>query len=124
MRIVKSVAAIHRVSRRLPRPLILVPTMGALHEGHLALVDHARRLAGPDGSTVVSIFVNPRQFGPREDFRKYPRPLDRDCSLLRTRRCDIVFAPAPAEMYAPDASVTVNESALSAVMCGTSRPGH
>ena len=124
MRIVKSLVGIHRLSRRLPRPLILVPTMGALHEGHLALVDHARRLAGSHGSTVVSIFVNPAQFGPREDFHKYPRPFDRDCSLLRTRKCDIVFAPAPAEMYAPDASVTVNESALSAVMCGTSRPGH
>ena len=113
-----------RLSRRLPRPLILVPTMGALHEGHLALVDRAKRLAGPNGSTVVSIFVNPTQFGPREDYQKYPRPIKRDCSLLRGRRCDVLFAPAASEMYAPDASIMVNESALAAAMCGASRPGH
>jgi pantoate--beta-alanine ligase len=124
MRIVESLTGMRRLGRRLPRPLILVPTMGALHEGHLALVDHARCLAGRRGSTVVSIFVNPTQFGPREDFHKYPRPFKRDCSLLRERKCDVVFAPAPAEMYAPDASVTVNESTLTAAMCGTSRPGH
>ena len=112
------------LSRTLPRPLVLVPTMGALHEGHLALVDRAKRLAGPHGSTVVSIFVNPTQFGPREDYQKYPRPLKRDCSLLRERRCDLVFAPSAAEMYAPDASVAVTESALATVMCGASRPGH
>jgi pantoate--beta-alanine ligase len=123
MRIVKSVTRMQRLSRRLPRPLILVPTMGALHDGHLALVDHAKRLAGRNGSTVVSIFVNPTQFGPREDYHKYPRPLERDCSLLR-RRCDVVFAPSAAEIYASDASVVVTESALATVMCGASRPGH
>ena len=124
MRIVKSVIRMRRLSRLLPRPLILVPTMGALHEGHLALVDRAKRLAGSNGSIVVSIFVNPTQFGPREDYQKYPRPLENDCSLLKRRRCDLVFAPSAAEMYAPDASVSVNESALAAVMCGASRPGH
>ncbi len=124
MRIVKSLARMQGLSRKLPRPLVLVPTMGALHEGHLALVGRAKRLAGTDGSTVVSIFVNPTQFGPREDYQKYPRPLERDCSLLRERRCDLVFAPSAAEMYAPDASVAVTESALATVMCGASRPGH
>jgi pantoate--beta-alanine ligase len=124
MRIIESVTRMQRLSRRLPRPLILVPTMGALHEGHLALVDRAKRLAGPHGSTVVSIFVNPTQFGPREDYQKYPRPLERDCSLLRGRRCDVLFAPAASEMYAPDASVMVTESALAGAMCGASRPGH
>jgi pantoate--beta-alanine ligase len=124
MRIIESVTRMQQLNRRLPRPLILVPTMGALHEGHLALVDRAKRLTGPNGSTVVSIFVNPTQFGPREDYQKYPRPLERDCSLLRGRRCDVLFAPAASEMYAPDASVMVNESALAAAMCGASRPGH
>lgn len=124
MRIVESVTRMQRLSRRLPRPVILVPTMGALHEGHLALVDRAKRLAGPNGSTVVSIFVNPTQFGPREDYQKYPRPFERDCSLLRGRRCDVLFAPSAAEMYAPDASVVVTESALAMLMCGASRPGH
>ena len=124
MRIVKSAIRMQRLSRRLPRPLVLVPTMGALHEGHLALVDHAKRLAGQNGSTVVSIFVNPMQFGPREDYQKYPRPLERDCSLLRRRQCDVVFAPSVTEMYSPDASVAVTESALATLMCGASRPGH
>lgn len=98
--------------------------MGALHEGHLALVDRAKKLAGPKGSAVATIFINPTQFGPREDYRKYPRPFKRDCLLLRKRGCDLVFAPMPAHMYRPDASVVVTESQLETVMCGLSRPGH
>jgi pantoate--beta-alanine ligase len=108
----------------LPKPVVLVPTMGALHEGHLALLDRAKRLAGRKGSTVATIFVNPTQFGPREDYRKYPRPFKRDCLLLREKGCDLVFAPTSAQMYQPDASVTVTESQLGTVMCGLSRPGH
>lgn len=112
------------IARQLPRPVVLVPTMGALHEGHLALVNRARRLAGTQGTTVTSIFVNPTQFGPREDFSKYPRAFSRDCRLLREHNCDIVFAPTAKLMYAPGASVTVTESQLSRAMCGASRPGH
>jgi len=108
----------------LPRPVVLVPTMGALHEGHLALVDRARKFAGTIGTTVTSIFVNPTQFGPREDFRKYPRPFSRDCRLLQEHKCDIVFAPSAGGMYAQDASVVVAESHLAAAMCGALRPGH
>jgi pantoate--beta-alanine ligase len=108
----------------LPRPIVLVPTMGALHEGHLALVDRARKLSGPIGTTVTSIFVNPTQFGPTEDFRKYPRPFGRDCRLLQEHKCDIVFAPSATDMYAEDASVAVTESQLAATMCGAARPGH
>jgi pantoate--beta-alanine ligase len=124
MRIVKSVAGMQQMARKLPEPVVLVPTMGALHEGHLALVTLAKKLAGRKGSTVASIFVNPTQFGPREDFRKYPRPFKRDCLLLQNRGCDLVFAPASADMYQPDASVVVTESQLERVMCGASRPGH
>jgi pantoate--beta-alanine ligase len=124
MLLVKSVSRVQQISRGLPRPVVLVPTMGALHQGHLALVDHARKLAGRKGSAVVSIFVNPTQFGPHEDYRKYPRPFARDCLLLREKGCDLLFAPAPASMYGPDASVTVTESQLATVMCGASRPGH
>src|SRR6476661_145651 len=124
MRIVKSVAGMQQLARKLPEPVVLVPTMGALHEGHLALVTLAKKMAGRKGSTVASIFVNPTQFGPREDFRKYPRPFKRDCLLLQNKGCDLVFAPASAEMYRPDASVVVNESQLEKVMCGASRPGH
>src|ERR1700676_1258182 len=122
MRIVKSVTRMQRLSRRLPRPVILVPTMGALHEGHLALVDRAKRLAGPNGSPVVSIFVNPTQFGPREDYQKYSRPFERDCSLLRGRRCDVLFAPSAPEMYAPDASGVSTDSALPWWCCGPLLP--
>ncbi len=124
MRIVKSVAGMQQLAGKLPEPVVLVPTMGALHEGHLALVTLAKKMAGRKGSTVASIFVNPTQFGPREDFRKYPRPFKRDCRLLQNRGCDLVFAPASADMYQPDASVVVTESQLERVMCGASRPGH
>jgi pantoate--beta-alanine ligase len=124
MRIIKSPARMQVLTRTLPKPVVLVPTMGALHEGHLALVDRAKQVAGRRGTTVASIFVNPKQFGPREDFQKYPRPYARDCLLLRKRGCDLVFAPTPAQMYEPDASVLVTESKLETVLCGLARPGH
>ncbi len=124
MRIIKSPARMQVLTRTLPKPIVLVPTMGALHEGHLALVDRAKKMAGRRGTTVASIFVNPKQFGPREDFQKYPRPFARDCLLLRKRGCDLVFAPTPAQMYEPDASVLVTESKLETVLCGLARPGH
>jgi pantoate--beta-alanine ligase len=124
MRIVKSVSRMQRLAPSLPKPLILVPTMGALHQGHLDLVEQARKLAGRKGSAVATIFVNPTQFGPHEDYGKYPRPFERDCLLLRKMGCDLLFAPASANMYGPDASVTVTESKLERVMCGASRPGH
>lgn len=105
------------------RPRVLVPTMGALHEGHLSLVDLARRRAGPEGEVVATIFVNPAQFAPHEDFDRYPRPFEADVALLEARGCDLVFAPDRAAMYAPDASVTVVESAIGAGLEGASRPG-
>ncbi len=98
--------------------------MGALHEGHAALIRSARQLAGPRGAVVVSIFVNPTQFGPQEDFSKYPRPLRRDLALCRACGADAVFSPAPDALYAPDHSVTVDESLASQSLCGRSRPGH
>jgi pantoate--beta-alanine ligase len=113
-----------QLSRNLPRPVVLVPTMGALHEAHLALVGRAKMLAGNRGTTIATIFVNPTQFGPREDYQSYPRPFARDCLLLRKTGCDLVFAPASAHMYKSDASVAVTESQLESVMCGVSRPGH
>ena len=124
MKIIVSVLHMQRLIRSLPRPIILVPTMGALHEGHLALVKQARRTAGKSGTVVSSIFVNPTQFGPNEDFQKYPRPFKTDCALLRAARCDAVFAPTASEMYFEDRSISVLESSLSTLMCGASRPGH
>jgi pantoate--beta-alanine ligase len=124
MQIVKSLSRIQQLTRTLPRPVVLVPTMGALHPGHLALIDRAKKLAGTSGTTVASIFVNPKQFGPREDYQKYPRPFSRDCLLLREKGCDLVFVPTSADMYSQNASVLVTESDLTTVMCGLSRPGH
>ena len=98
--------------------------MGALHEGHITLVRHARKLAGAGGTVAVSIFVNPAQFGPKEDFSRYPRPLARDTALCREAGSDVLFAPAPAAMYAQDASVWIDETLLSTGLCGVARPGH
>jgi pantoate--beta-alanine ligase len=124
MKLIKSIASMQRLASRLPRPAVLVPTMGALHEGHIALVRLAKRRAGKNGTTVATIFVNPTQFGPSEDFTKYPRRLKEDCALLKQAGCDVVFAPATDDMYFADRSVTVTETSLTTVMCGASRPGH
>ena len=98
--------------------------MGALHAGHAALIRRARRIAGPDGMVVVSIFVNPIQFGPQEDLGKYPRPWKADLALSRECGADLIFSPSAEEMYSPDRSVVVDELALSNHLCGASRPGH
>jgi pantoate--beta-alanine ligase len=98
--------------------------MGALHEGHAALIRKARRLAGPKGRIVVSIFVNPTQFGPKEDLAKYPRPFACDRMICKEEGADLLFHPTPAEMYPADASVMVKESSLAKGLCGASRPGH
>jgi pantoate--beta-alanine ligase len=98
--------------------------MGALHKGHTALIDKARMIAGTSGTVVVSIFVNPTQFGPSEDFSKYPRTLAADLKLCRAHGADAVFLPDANSMYFNDASITVCENSLSGVLCGASRPGH
>lgn len=98
--------------------------MGALHEGHAALIRRARRLAGPKGTVAVSIFVNPIQFGPKEDLAKYPRPWKKDLAVSRSCGADLIFAPPVEEVYAVDRSVVVDEHSLSAFLCGASRPGH
>jgi pantoate--beta-alanine ligase len=99
----------------------LVPTMGALHEGHLALVRAARAKADV---VVVSIFVNPTQFGPNEDFAKYPRSFERDCASLEREGVDFVFAPSTDEMYPAGNATWVEVQGLSERLCGKSRPGH
>lgn len=110
--------------RRRAGRVIFVPTMGALHEGHAALVREARRLAGPEGRVAVSIFVNPLQFGPNEDFSRYPRTLEADLAICAAAGADLVFAPPVEEVYSADRSIQVSESRLSRVLCGASRPGH
>jgi len=98
-----------------------VPTMGYLHEGHASLMRLAREHSDV---LVVSIFVNPTQFGPREDFSKYPRDFERDEALCQREKTDIVFYPSAADMYPSDSSVAVVEEKLSRGLCGASRPGH
>ena len=108
-------------ARRRGQAVGFVPTMGALHEGHAALA-RAARAAG--GFVVVSVFVNPTQFGPAEDFTKYPRTLDADRALCHQAGAALVFAPTAAEMY-PERSITfVEVTELDTVLCGASRPGH
>jgi pantoate--beta-alanine ligase len=110
-----------RGARRNGRRLGLVPTMGALHEGHLSLVRAAKAQCH---AVAVSIFVNPLQFGPKEDFAKYPRTFERDCELLEREGVDFLFSPAAEEMFPQRAVTYVTVEGLSERLCGRSRPGH
>ncbi|MBI5502151.1 MAG: pantoate--beta-alanine ligase [Deltaproteobacteria bacterium] len=107
--------------RRKGRSIAFVPTMGALHEGHLELVRHARAVAGV---VVVSIFVNPTQFGPHEDLARYPRDLDGDVRLLATVPADFVLFPPVESVYPPGHATTVHVAGLGDGLCGPHRPGH
>lgn len=107
--------------RRRGRSVAFVPTMGAIHEGHLSLVTRARR--GSD-HVVASVFVNPLQFGPREDFRRYPRPVRRDRELLRAAGVDLLWEPRVGEFYPPGHRTRVRVTGLDEILEGASRPGH
>ena len=105
--------------------VVLVPTMGALHEGHRALVRHARALAGEDGAVVVSIFVNPLQFAAGEDLHRYPRTFDADVEACASEEVDVVFAPSVDEVYpGGEPEVTVDPGRLGSVFEGWTRPTH
>ncbi|HEX9729955.1 MAG TPA: pantoate--beta-alanine ligase [Gemmatimonadales bacterium] len=99
----------------------LVPTMGFLHEGHLRLIDRARERAA---CVVISVFVNPTQFGPTEDLATYPRDLDRDRAAATTRGADLLFLPSAAEIYPVPAAITLDPGSLADHLCGPRRPGH
>jgi len=107
--------------RRGGTPVVLVPTMGYLHAGHMALVDRAR---AEGGRVVASIFVNPTQFGPNEDLATYPRAPERDLAMLRGAGVDAVFMPAVDEVYDPAAQTVVETTRLSRILIGRIRPGH
>ena len=124
MRVIRSISETRRFCRNSARPFILVPTMGALHAGHLSLARRARQLAGPAGTVAVSIFVNPTQFGPREDFTQYPRTFEEDRRVCASAGVDLIFCPSTAEMYPEGFSTYVEETTVSAQLCGASRPGH
>lgn len=124
MQILKTVAELRdwsRAARHAGQSVGLVPTMGALHEGHRSLVQRARQ---ENAAIVVSLFVNPTQFGPNEDFSRYPRTFAEDCALLEAENVDVLFAPDPAEIYKPGSATFVEVEGLSNRLDGASRPGH
>lgn len=104
--------------------IVLVPTMGALHEGHASLLRQARQLAGEDGVVVASIFLNPVQFDNAGDLATYPKTPEHDLEICDSCGVDVVFMPTPDIMYCADRSITLEETHLSTVLCGASRPGH
>jgi len=121
MEIVETIDDMRKLRQELAEPVGLVPTMGYLHEGHLSLVKRAR--AG-NRSLVVSIFVNPTQFGPQEDFHSYPRDTERDLALLEKEATDVVFMPSADEMYPPQFNSWVEVGKVTERLEGASRPGH
>jgi len=110
-----------RRARQAGRSVHLVPTMGALHEGHMSLIRAAR---APGRFVAVSIFVNPTQFGPGEDLEKYPRPVEADLALCRSAGVDLVFMPSPEQMYPEGFATSVHVAGLTDGLCGPHRPGH
>jgi pantoate--beta-alanine ligase len=116
-------AELFAAREKLSAPLVLVPTLGALHDGHRALLRRARELAGPGGTVAVSIFVNPLQFGPSEDLDKYPRTLDQDLAACEQEQVDLVFAPSVREMYPRQQFVMVDPGPAGEILEGEFRPG-
>ena len=110
--------------RGLGSPVVLVPTMGALHGGHRELIRQAREIASPNGSVVVSVFVNPLQFGAGEDLDRYPRTLDADVVIAAEEGADLVFAPSAAQMYPRPQLITLDPGPVGRILEGESRPGH
>ncbi|MCL0104180.1 pantoate--beta-alanine ligase [Dehalococcoidia bacterium] len=121
MKVALTIPAMKEIRGELPEPVGFVPTMGYLHEGHLSLV---RRARGENRSVAVSIFVNPTQFGPQEDFETYPRDTERDLTLLRGEGTDVVFLPEAEEMYPADFNSWIVVEGMTEMLEGASRPGH
>ena len=116
-------AALADAREALPQPVVLVPTMGALHAGHRVLLRRARELSMPSGSLLVTIFVNPLQFGPGEDFDHYPRTLEQDLATCAAEGAAVVFAPEQAQMYPAEQMIKVDPGRMGQVLEGSSRPG-
>jgi pantoate--beta-alanine ligase len=118
---IESVRGLVKAARSAGKKIGFVPTMGALHIGHISLIEKAGKECD---LVVVSIFVNPTQFGPGEDFEKYPRPLGADLEICEKAGVDVVFAPTPEQMYPSENITWVNVEKLTETLCGQSRPGH
>ncbi len=121
MKVVESIYDMERVRQNLATPVGFVPTMGYLHEGHITLVKRAK---AESSSVVVSIFVNPTQFGTAEDFEKYPRDVKRDLAMLEKAKTDVVFMPSTASMYPPAYHTWVDVAKITERLEGAIRPGH
>ena len=121
MQVIKTISEFRVAGRSAPRPMGLVPTMGYLHEGHLSLV---RRALADNATVSASIFVNPTQFGPNEDMSTYPRDMEGDLAKLEAEGVDLVFAPAPQEVYPPGFDTYVDVGELATKLEGASRPDH
>jgi pantoate--beta-alanine ligase len=121
MKVVRTVAELRKARAALPGPVGFVPTLGALHEGHASLVNTAR---GESASVVASVFVNPTQFGPNEDFTRYPRDESADLAMLESLGVDLAFLPSVDEMYPSGATTFVDVGRLGEVLEGAARPGH
>ncbi len=124
MIIVRNKRDLRRERQKQSGKVVFVPTMGALHAGHQALMECARREAGSEGLVIVSIFVNPTQFDRAEDLENYPSTFKQDLAVCEAAGVDLVFAPLADEIYEGDSSVVVTESMLSTTLCGARRPGH
>jgi pantoate--beta-alanine ligase len=124
VKIVSSLTEIHKLAGNLKKNgdmVAIVPTMGCLHEGHLSLIGKAEEFAD---QVILSIFINPMQFGPNEDLDAYPRQFQRDCDLAEKEGVDVIFSPDPEEMYSSSFQTTITVNNLSQGMCGEDRPGH
>jgi pantoate--beta-alanine ligase len=124
VRVLKTGAELRTVLDENAGRRVLVPTMGALHRGHMELIKSARQHAGAEGTVIVSIFVNPIQFDRPGDLASYPRPVEEDLEKCQAAGVDAIFMPSAETMYYNDRSVTVSETSLSRTLCGASRPGH
>lgn len=124
MNLFATIADLQKARPSWPSPVAFVPTMGALHEGHLALIRQARETVGADGTVVVSIFVNPLQFDRPADLAAYPSALEDDFSKCRAAGVNHLFHPSPDDFYDRDHSIQVQEQSLARHLCGETRPGH
>ncbi|HBZ85685.1 MAG TPA: pantoate--beta-alanine ligase [Candidatus Edwardsbacteria bacterium] len=124
MKIIKTIKQVRQIialQKKQGKRIGFVPTMGALHGGHLSLIRLAKKHSD---FVVVSIFVNPTQFGPKEDFKKYPRDLKKDAALCQSAGADLIFSPSPEEIYPKGFSTYIDVEGLTQGLCGVSRPGH